>query len=235
MSKNLVKTVLVLSAALMLMAGCVSTGASTVQNTPQQASGNARNLKFEIIDWQGASFGAEIPEWARIVLTDKEELDRIAAAPTYKDLAVRTASAQGKDVDLLKRWVQNDITAAVAREIAQTITVKSGQGMSGNKDSDNDAQKLLQDVMGVFSSVTLNGLEKSRDVWVQRRDKQSGKESYEYVAVYVINKENLLLQIDRALGKVAAKTEKEKAMLTDIKAAIKTSADKVQHIDFGEQ
>ena len=44
-----------------------------------------------------------------------------------------------------------------------------------------------------------------------------------------------MLQIDRALGKVAAKTEKEKAMLTDIKSAIQNSVDKVQHIDFGEQ
>lgn len=235
MSKNFIKTVLVLSAGLLLIAGCTSTGAATTQNVPPQASGNARNLKFEIIDWQGASFGAEIPEWAQIVLSDKEQLDRIAAAPTYKDLAVRTASAQGKDIDLLKRWVQNDIAAAVTREIAQTITVKSGQGMSGNKDSDKDAQKLLQDVMGVFSSVTLNGLEKSREFWVGRRDKGTGKESYEYVVVYVINKEDLQLQIDRALGKVAAKTEKEKAMLTDIKAAIQNSVDKVQHIDFGEQ
>jgi len=234
MSKNFVKTVLILSAGLMLIAGCTSTGAATT-TAPRQTSGNARNLKFEIIDWQGASFGAEIPEWAQIVLSDKEQLDRIAAAPTYKDLAVRTASAQGKDIDLLKRWVQNDIAAAVTREIAQTITVKSGQGMSGNKDSDKDAQKMLQDVMGVFSSVTLNGLEKSREFWVGRRDKETGKESYEYVAVYVINKENLMLQIDRALGKVAAKTEKEKAMLTDIKSAIQNSVDKVQHIDFGEQ
>ena len=235
MSKNFVKTVLVLSALGMLITGCTSTGVATVQTAPKAASGNARNLKFEITDWQGASFGSEIPEWAQIVLTDKEKLDRIAAEPTYKDLAVRTASAQGKDIDLLKRWVQNDIAAAVTREIAQTITVKSGQGMSGNKDSDKDAQKLLQDVIGVFSSVTLNGLEKSREFWVERRDKQSGKESYEYVAVYVINKEDLQLQIDRALGKVAAKTEKEQAMLTDIKAAIKDSTDKVQHIDFGEQ
>ena len=235
MSKNFVKTVLVLSALGMLIAGCTSTEAATVQTAPRAASGNARNLKFEITDWQGAAFGSEIPEWAQIVLADKEQLDRIAAAPTYKDLAVRTASAQGKDIDLLKRWVQNDIAAAVTREIMQTITVKSGQGMSGNKDSDKDAQKFLQDVMGVFSSVTLNGLEKSREFWVERRDKQSGKESYEYVAVYVINKEDLQLQIGRALGKVAAKTEKEQAMLTDIKAAIKNSTDKVQHIDFGEQ
>ena len=115
MSKHFVKTVLVLSALGMLIAGCTSTGAATVQNTSNAASGNARNLKFEIIDWQGASFGAEIPEWAQIVLTDKEKLDRIAAEPTYKDLAVRTASAQGKDIDLLKRWVQNDIAAAVTR------------------------------------------------------------------------------------------------------------------------
>ena len=57
MSKNFVKTVLVLSAGLMLIAGCASTGAATAQNMPRQASGNARNLKFEIIDWQGASFG----------------------------------------------------------------------------------------------------------------------------------------------------------------------------------
>ena len=235
MSKNFIKTVLVLSAGLLLIAGCTSTGAATTQNVPPQASGNARNLKFEIIDWQGASFGAEIPEWAQIVLSDKEQLDRIAAEPTYKDLAVRAASAQGKDIDLLEVWVKNKIAVEVAREIMQTVTNKSGQKMSGNKDSDKDAQKLLDDVIGVFSSVTLKGFEKSRDFWVEQRDKQSGEKSYVYVAVYVINKEDLQLQIDRALGKVTTKTEKEKAMLTDIKAAIQNSVDKVQHIDFGEQ
>ena len=211
MSKNFIKTVLVLSAGLMLIAGCASTGAATTQNVPPQASGNARNLKFEIIDWQGASFGAEIPEWAQIVLSDKEQLDRIAAAPTYKDLAVRTASAQGKDIDLLKRWVQNDIAAAVTREIAQTITVKSGQGMSGNKDSDKDTQKLLQDVMGVFSSVTLNGLEKSREFWVKMQQ-PSGKTEFEYIVLYAIDKDNFQDQIDAALGKISAKNEQEKKL-----------------------
>ena len=235
MSKNFVKTVLVLSAALMLIAGCASTGAATTQNVPPQASGSALNLNYEIINWKGATFGAKIPEWAKTVLSDKENLDRIAAEPTYKDLAVRAASAQGKDIDLLEVWVKNKIAAEVAREIMQTVTNKSGQKMSGNKDSDKDAQKLLDDVIGVFSSVTLNGFEKSRDFWVEQRDKQSGEKSYEYVAVYVINKGDLQLQIDRALGKVTAKTEKEKAMLTDIKAAIQNSVDKVQHIDFGEQ
>lgn len=84
MSKNFIKTVLVLSAGLMLIAGCASTGATTTQNVPPQASGNARNLKFEIIDWQGASFGAEIPNGRKLFCRIRNNLTASQQHPRIK-------------------------------------------------------------------------------------------------------------------------------------------------------
>ena len=96
------------------------------------------------------------------------------------------------------------------------------------------ALKMIDETVGIFSTVTISGFERSREFWVKRRMKSTGETDFQYVAVYVIDKENLMFQIDRALGKIEAKTAEEQKALTDIKTLIKTSAAGAGYIDFGK-
>lgn len=212
---------------MLLFASCVT--------TQPQSMGKKRNLDFEVIDWQGAAFGTEIPEWVRAATEDKERLERldaIAGEATYKDKAVRVASANGKDIDLLKTWVQNKLAGEIASEIKQTVTRTAGNHQQGNKDAEA-ALKMIDETVGIFSSVTISGFERSREFWVKRRMKSTGDTDFQYVAVYVISKDNLMMQIDKALGKIAAKTENEKKALANIKELIKTSASAAGYINMG--
>ena len=219
MCKKKIKIIVVPLVIFILMVGCASMQGAKVSNR-----------KYEVIDWQGSSFGAEIPDWAMNV----NDVNVLKKDEAYKGMVVRMALAEGKDIDLIKRWVQNDIAAAVVREIVQAITVKSGNKLKGNKDSDKDVKKFLDDTAGIASKMKIAGLGKDREFWTLRRDR-SGKESYSYVAIYVINRENLMSQIDRVLGKVSATKKEEREMLEDIRDVIEESFNEVSRIEIEEQ
>ena len=221
--------VIALQLSWMLFAvGCATTNA--------QVNKQESRLDFEVVDWQGASFGGEIPDWVRAATEDKERLERldsIGGEVTYKNKAVRLTSASGRDIDLLKAWVQNKLAGEIASEIKQTVTKTAGNHQQGNKDGDA-ALKMIDETIGIFSTVTISGFERSREFWVKRRMKATGETDFQYIAVYVIDKENLMFQIDRALGKIEAKTAEEQKALTDIQTLIKTSAAGAGYIDFGK-
>ena len=79
-----------------------------------------------------------------------------------------------------------------------------------------------EQAIGIFSSNKLSGFEKSREFWVQQE--KAGKTQFEYVVLYSIDKDNFQEQIDRALGKIAAKSEQEKEALSRINELVKMSA-----------
>ncbi len=230
MSKKIFVSALVSMGLSLFFFGCATNGKENLNTKPQIEK------KFEIIDWQGASMGAQIPAWAAVATTDEEalkRLDSIGSEATYKGMAIAVSTASGEDIDLLKAWVQNEIAAAVATRITQTLTTESGQKQIGNKDNRESARKMIEKVIGVFSSTSLSGLQKSRDFWTKKYYKKTERVEFDYVAVYVISQENLNLQIDRALGKISAETKEEKEALEDIQRVIKKSAEKAQAIDLG--
>ncbi len=232
MSKRLffVSTTLLVCISLFFFS-CATNGTEEIKTKPPV------ERSFEVIDWQGASMGGQIPAWAAVATTDEEalkRLDSVDSEPTYKGKAVEVAFASGQDIDLLKAWVQNEIAASVATQITQVLTTESGQKQIGNKDDRESARKMIQKVIGVFSSTSLSGLQKSRDFWTKKYYKKTGRVEFDYVAIYVISQENLNLQIDRALGKISAKTKAEKEALDDIKRVIKKSTEKAQSINLGE-
>ena len=175
----------------------------------------------KIIDWQGAAYGTEIPEWARIILQG-DEVDKIQKLPEFSKKYVKFASARGQDVDLLKAWAAADAADTISRSITQNVTSELGTAVSGNKD-DEATVKMAEQAIGIFSSNKISGFEKSREFWVQLQDK-SGKTEFEYVVLYSIDQDNFQEQIDLALGKIAAKSEKEKEALSRINNLVKMSA-----------
>jgi len=90
-------TCAVLAGSALLLSGCTTTS-STAQAAP-------RAQRPTVVDWQGAAYGTEIPEWARIILQG-DEVHKIQKMSEFSKKYVKFASARGQDVDLLKAWAQ---------------------------------------------------------------------------------------------------------------------------------
>ena len=200
------------AAGVLVLSGCAS--------APSAPPAAPMAQRPKIIDWQGAAYGTEIPEWARIILQG-DEVDKIQKMPEFSKKYVKFASARGQDVDLLKAWAAADAADTISRSITQNVTGELGTAVSGNKD-DAATVKMAEQAIGIFSSNKLSGFEKSREFWVQQE--KAGKTQFEYVVLYSIDKDNFQEQIDRALGKIAAKSEQEKEALSRINELVKMSA-----------
>ena len=145
------------AAGVLALSGCAS--------APSAPPAAPMAQRPKIIDWQGAAYGTEIPEWARIILQG-DEVDKIQKMPEFS--------------------------------------------------------KMAEQAIGIFSSNKISGFEKSREFWVQQE--KAGKTQFEYVVLYSIDKDNFQEQIDRALGKIAAKSAQEKEALSRINDLVKMSA-----------
>ena len=182
----------VLAGSALLLSGCTTTS-SAAQAAP-------RAQRPTVVDWQGAAYGTEIPEWARIILQG-DEVDKIQKMSEFSKKYVKFASARGQDVDLLKAWAAADAADTISRSITQNVTGELGTAVKGNKD-DAATVKIAEQAIGIFSSNKISGFEKSREFWVKMQQ-PSGKTEFEYVVLYAIDKDNFQDQIDAALGNLS--------------------------------
>ena len=113
------------AAGVLALSGCAS--------APSAPPAAPMVQRPQIIDWQGAAYGTEIPEWARIILQG-DEVDKIQKMPEFSKKYVKFASARGQDVDLLKAWAAADAADTISRSITQNVTSELGTAVSGNKD-----------------------------------------------------------------------------------------------------
>ncbi|MGP1432097.1 MAG: hypothetical protein ACTTI6_10820 [Treponema sp.] len=203
---------MVLAGSALLVSSCTTTsGAQAAPMAPRP----------QVVDWQGAAYGTEIPEWARIILQG-DAVDKIQKMSEFSSKYIKFASARGQDVDLLKSWAAADAADTLSRSITQNVTSELGTAIKGNKD-DAATVKIAEQAIGIFSSNKISGFEKSREFWVKMQQ-SSGKTEFEYVVLYTIDKDNFQEQIDTALGKISAKNEQEKEALSRINELVKISA-----------
>ena len=97
----------VLAGSALLFSSCTTTsGAQAAPMAPRP----------KVVDWQGAAYGTEIPEWARIILQG-DEVDEIQKMSEVSKKYVKFASARGQDVDLLKAWAAADAADTISHSI----------------------------------------------------------------------------------------------------------------------
>ena len=198
------------AAVMAVLTGCAS--------APPAAKTESRPVT---VDWQGAAYGTNIPEWTKAALEGDQA--SLGAMPEYSGKVVKIASNRGNELDLLRAWVSADAADALSRGISQSVTTNLGNTLSGNKDDESAIVKLTKQAIGIFSSNVINGFEKSREFWVKQRN-PDGTEEYEYLVLYAISADTLALQIDQALGKIDAATEAEKDALAEIDRLVRESA-----------
>lgn len=174
----------------------------------------SKHVNHEMIDWKGASIGAEIPSWVYDAV--EEDYTALSKLPQFSKKKIICAEAQGKNLDLLKSWVNNfDVQATFSKSISNYVVNNFGGGLSGSKDS-SVSNTYLEEITSTISKNEINGLSKELDFWVLTRvfdkDKDTSTDLYEYFVVYAIDEADFDYQVNDALGLVNAKNEAEEEL-----------------------
>ena len=195
---------------------------SSCQSTSNAAVTVSKRVEREMIDWKGASVGSEIPSW--VVDAVDQNYKAISQLPQFENKLIFFAEDQGKNLDMLKSWVNNfNVQGAFSKSVSNFVISKFGGEQAGSK-NDETSESFLKEITSTYSKTEINGLSKELDYWVKTRyidnDKKTSEDIYQYFVVYAIDKNELKLQLDRALGLVEAKEESQKKLKVEVSAAI---------------
>jgi hypothetical protein len=229
MKRNSVTGIAAFAAALLLvLASCA--GAPAVRGTGEGSASPvpqpAKTIERIRLDYKGAAIGADIPDWVEWAIDN--DYDAITRLSRFRGRVPIINYAQGKNLDLLRSWVNNfNIQAQVSRQIVNYVEANFGGAQLGTKDSPEN-QQFLKEVVGTFSNTTINGLSQDLDYWILLRTvdhtKETETELYNYYVVYSIAEEDLNYQIAQAMGKVTAKNAEQQEIKLDVEEAMKKAA-----------
>ena len=218
------KKIMLFTAAAVILGfgfiGCASS--STSEPTSVQAPAPAKHIERVMLDWKGASIGSEIPGWVYDAV--EEDYTSLSKLPQLSKKKIICAEAKGKNLDLLKSWVNNfDVQATFSKSISNFVNNNFGGELSGSKDS-AVSKNYLDEITSTFSKTEINGLSKELDFWVQTRiidhDKDTMTDSYEYFVVYAIDQKDFEYQVSEALGLVDAENEAEEELKERVRNAM---------------
>lgn len=214
------------AAALLALsfAGCASTNKAETAPVAADTSSakKQKHVEREIIDYKGAALGSEIPSWVENAING--DYNVLSTRPEFKDRTIFTAEGSGKNLDLVKSWVNNfNVQSEFSKSISNYVLINFGGVLQGSKDKEK-SETYLKEIAASFSNMKISGLTKNLDYWVQLRkidnDKNKIEDEYRYYVVYSIDTADFQHQIDEALGKIKAEDEKEQELKNEVEGAM---------------
>ena len=222
MKKSISVLVGVLAVSAMLV------GCGTTKVAGSGIKGKAATVKknyVTIVDYQGASFGSEIPQWVVEVGNGNYSSEYLSSVmPGISGKKAFVAIARGDNLEYTKQWTDLvDIEVQVGDEMQRIVgkAVSAAQkGSSKQVGDEKEATKLEQELnmyKQAVSAVELNGLEKIASYWIQKEVKPSknSKESkvyYEYFSVWGMDQKLYNIQIKNAMDSITDNTDEGKAL-----------------------
>lgn len=204
------------------------TSCETTKVAGSGIKGTAATVKknyVTILDYQGASFGSEIPQWVVEIGNGNYSSEYLASImPGVNGKKVFVTLARGDNLEYTKNWTDLvDVEVQVGDEMQRIVgkaVSASQKGRSKQEGDSADPTKLEQELnmyKQAVSAVELNGLEKIASYWIQKEVKASkkAKESkvyYEYYAVWGMKQNLYNTQIKNAMDSVTDNTDEGKAL-----------------------
>lgn len=211
--KKLISVVLSV-AGLLALASCASNkgikGLKVVAN------------RAELLDWQGASIGKEIPKWVECVNDGNNKGVAKALGINEKEEMIFVLDGRGQDLDFVKIWVDNvDARREVSTSISQIVATTTTAELAGMQNVDATTKaKVYNDATQMASAIELNGLLKGASYWVKTRTLRVGANpkkatdadysvEYTYFVVFTINRDRYEAQLDSAMKTLDDNTSEE--------------------------
>jgi hypothetical protein len=226
MKKNVLSGFAAVVTAALFCAACASAPKGTGEGSGAPPPRQAQTIQRLIVDYKGASIGADIPDWVEAAVNN--DYDSISRLSRFRGKVPVINYGSGQDLDMLRSWVNNfSIQAQVSRQISNYVEANFGGEQLGSKDTPANRQ-FIKEVVATFSSVTINGLSQDLDYWILLRtidhSKGTETEQYNYFVVYSIGEDDLNYQIAQAMGRITAANAEQEELKVDVEAAMKQAA-----------
>jgi hypothetical protein len=229
--KQFVKTIfsMTTAAALLTAAGCRTVtavkGSGIKGEKPEMAASKAK-----IIDYQGAAFGTEIPEWViQVAQGEYSESALSKVMPNLKGRKIFVTMADGDNLEFVKEWtdlvdVETQVGDTMQRVVGKVVQAsEDAKAKETGKESDpTEVDRKLKLYKEAVAAVEINGLEKTASYWVEKQTGSvktgNNKDVYEYYAVWSMDKSIYDAQLNAALQNVkdnTSESENLKKMLKD--------------------
>jgi hypothetical protein len=230
MKKNLFFA-LSLVMGFILLAGCLSLSTTKTVEQPQEegaksgagtsksaTGGVTRVADFTLTDWQGASFGRDIPAWVGL---DKPTM--IKDNQEFKDKEVYPYFGEGGDLDLLRASARVQAFDIISTQLEASVITGAGGFLEGQKgDSIETAKKneAVKNIAAIVAKNCVSGFTIDREFW-ENRKYPDGTASVAYYAIYAMSAEALKRNMNRATGNLDPKTPEEREAIEAINSAIR--------------
>ena len=177
-------------------------------------SGKMVSNKIEIVDYQGASFGSEIPQWVIEIGNGNYSSSVLAKImPDLKGKKTFVTIAQGDNLEFVKQWtdlvdVEVQVGDTMQRVVGKAVSAsETGSSSETGKNADpTELSRKLDLYKQAVSAVEVNGLEKVSSYWIEKtvtnkKDKVT-KDVFEYYAVWAMDQKRFDTQVDAAMANV---------------------------------
>lgn len=162
--------------------------------------------KRVMVDYQGGTFGSEIPEWVKLV-ADGQYSEKVLSKsmPGVEEKKVFVVTNRGNKLNYIEQWTDLVKIETEVAGIMERITVKSVEATMSGSDNE-DLQETIKMYRESLSSVRLSGLEKVASYWTKNKivddDGETIETFYEYYAVWGMDKKIFNNQLKEALKRI---------------------------------
>lgn len=204
MKKSILGTV----AIALLLAGCVST--KTKGSGIKGQGSKVDTGKRILIDYQGATFGSEIPEWVKL-LGEGQYSEKVLSKsmPGVEGKKVFVVTNRGNKLGYIEQWADLVKVETEVAGIMERVAGKSVEATMQGSD-DEDLQETINMYRVSLTNVRLTGLEKIASYWTKNKlvddDGNTLETFYEYYAVWGMEKRIFDGQLNEALKGIPGTT-----------------------------
>ena len=219
--KKIIFVLAAVSAVLLSSCGTTKVSGSGIKGNVAKVQKNY----VTIVDYQGASFGSEIPQWVVEIGNGNYSAEYLSPImPGISGKKPFVVVARGDNLEFTKNWADLvDVEVQVGDEMQRIVgkAVSAAQKGRSKQTGDTKEATVLEQELNMYkqavSAVELNGLEKIASYWIQKEVKpsKSAKESkvyYEYYAVWGMNKKLYDVQIQNAMNSIEDNTDEGRAL-----------------------
>lgn len=188
--------------------------------------------KRVIVDYQGATFGKEIPEWV-VLLAEGQYSQKILASkmPNLDGKKVFVTTGRGDNLDFVQTW--SDLVD-IETEVAGTLERVSGKaveaemkGRAKSKGNETDAAEMNRTINMYRASlvnVRISGLERIASYWVETQvmdGKKISDDYFEYYAVWAMDENLFDKQLKEAMSKIDETSTEAKHLKNIVSSKLK--------------
>ena len=192
---------MVIVASFLAFVGCATT--KTKGSGIKGQGSKVDTGKRVLIDYQGATFGSEIPEWVKLIGEGQySEKVLSKSMPGVENKKVFVVTNRGNKLNYIEQWADLVKIETEVAGIMERVAGKSVEATMNGSDNE-DLQEALNMYRVSLTSVRLSGLEKVASYWTKNKlvddDGETIETFYEYYAVWGMDKKIFNNQLNEAL------------------------------------